>query len=187
MVQIGLGPSGEPEAATYAQHDSGEQRPFKQGPKAMDLVERDGALHPVVYVAPYSHPSYFKGGVAHPYVLGIDHPFGEGPEDEPPVVPFGDWVLGPLGKQRAHRRRPDRRWGPQPGLPGPQVEAAGALARSDAAAPTEGLARSRDPPAGQAHVFPPRPRIESSASRRAAPCSATPSPALASGVLDTCT
>ena len=83
MIQIGLGGIGEPEVATYAQHDSGEARAWEE-------VERVGD-RPVVYVAPLSHASYFEAGT-HPYPIGIDHPFAGGPEADLPVVPFGPWV-----------------------------------------------------------------------------------------------
>jgi hypothetical protein len=54
-------------------------------------VEHDGSLHPVVYVAPLSHASYFESGT-HPYPIGIDHPYGDGPEAPLPVEGFGPWV-----------------------------------------------------------------------------------------------
>ena len=90
MIQIGLGSDGQPELLAYAQHDSGEAR------KADDVewVERDGSRHPVVYVAPHSHASYFEPRT-HPYPIGIDHPYGDGPEDWLPVEEFGDWVNWP--------------------------------------------------------------------------------------------
>jgi hypothetical protein len=90
MVQIGLGADEEPELIGYAQHDSGESRK----PHQMEWVERGGGRHPVVYVAPYSHASYFEDG-AHPYPVGIDHPTGGGREDWLPVEHFGDWVNWP--------------------------------------------------------------------------------------------
>ena len=90
MVQIGLGSDGRPELVGYAQHDSGEAR--KAG--EVEWVERDGGRHPVVYVAPMSHASYFTSGT-HPYPIGIDHPYGDGPEDWLPVEEFGDWVRWP--------------------------------------------------------------------------------------------
>jgi VPS62-like protein len=90
MIQIGLGDSGEPELIGYAQHDSGESRK----PHQMEWVDRDGGRHPVVYVSPYSHASYFEDG-AHPYPVGIDHPAGGGPEDWLPLERFGDWVNWP--------------------------------------------------------------------------------------------
>ena len=111
MVQIGLGADGRPELLAYAQHDSGEAR------KAGDAewVERDGERHPVVYVAPLSHASYFEAGT-HPYPIGIDHPYGDGPEAWLPVEPFGDWVdvAGALGQRRAGDRDPDRQRAAEP-------------------------------------------------------------------------
>jgi hypothetical protein len=90
MIQVGLGADGTPEVLAYTQHDSGEAR------KASDVewVEREGGRHPVAYVAPLSHASYFEAGT-HPYPIGIDHPYGDGPEAWPQVARFGDWVHWP--------------------------------------------------------------------------------------------
>jgi len=90
MIQIGLGADGQPEALAYAQHNSGEARK----PHEAEWVQRDGGRHPVVYVSPLSHASYFKAGT-HPYPVGIDHPYGDGPEAWLPVEAFGDWVRWP--------------------------------------------------------------------------------------------
>ena len=90
MIQIGLGADGEPEVLAYAQHDSGEARAAGD----VEWVEREGGRHPVVYVSPLSHASYFEAGT-HPYPVGIDHPYGDGPESWPPVARFGDWVYWP--------------------------------------------------------------------------------------------
>jgi hypothetical protein len=90
MIQIGLDADGRPEVLAYAQHDSGETR----GAGDMEWIERDGGRHPVVYVSPLSHASYFESGT-HPYPIGIDHPYGDGPESWLPVEPFGDWVEWP--------------------------------------------------------------------------------------------
>jgi hypothetical protein len=90
MIQIGLDDEGRPELVGYAQHDSGEARKAHK----MKWVDRDGGRHPVVYVAPHSHASYFDQG-AHPYVFGIDHPSRGGPEDWLRVEKFGDWVRWP--------------------------------------------------------------------------------------------
>ena len=73
---------------SYAQHDSGEARP----PDGVEYV--DGTEHPIAYVAPLSHASYFSKG-AHPYLLGVDHPYGDGPSGLLPVVPFGAWKAWP--------------------------------------------------------------------------------------------
>ena len=90
MIQIGLGADGRPEVLAYAQHDSGEARKADEA----EWIERDGARHPVVYVSPLSHAAYFESGT-HPYPIGIDHPYGDGPESWPAVEPFGDWVHWP--------------------------------------------------------------------------------------------
>jgi hypothetical protein len=90
MIQIGLDANGGPEVLAYAQHDSGEAR----GADGVEWIERDGGRHPVVYVAPLSHASYFEHGT-HPYPTGIDHPYGDGPEAWLAVERFGDWVHWP--------------------------------------------------------------------------------------------
>jgi hypothetical protein len=92
MIQIGLGADDEPEVATYAQHDSGEARPWRAGDMEFSPLD---PLRPLVYVAPLSHAAYFEPGT-HPYLLGIDHPFRDGPAAaELPVVPFGPWAHWP--------------------------------------------------------------------------------------------
>jgi hypothetical protein len=90
MIQIGFGAGGQPEVLAYAQHDSGEARKASEA----EWIERDGGRHPVIYVSPLSHASYFEAGT-HPYPVGIDHPYGDGPEASPAVEPFGDWVHWP--------------------------------------------------------------------------------------------
>ncbi len=90
MIQIGLDSDGRPQELAYAQHDSGEARESGE----VEWVERDGDQHPVVYVAPLSHASYFEAGT-HPYPIGIDHPYGDGPEAWLPVEPFGTWAQWP--------------------------------------------------------------------------------------------
>ncbi len=115
MIQVGLGADGKPEAAAYAQHDSGEARPW--GEPDLDLVPGD-PQRPLVYVAPLSHASYFKPGT-HAYLLGIDHPFKDGPARELPVVPFGPWVYW-LGKWGNTERTIARRIGGGPSSPAHQ-------------------------------------------------------------------
>jgi hypothetical protein len=89
IVQIGLDREGRPELATYAQHGSGEARRF--GRDRIDTRELDGRAHPIAYVAPLSHASYFEDH-AHPYLLGVDNPAGGGPDPWLPVEGFGPWV-----------------------------------------------------------------------------------------------
>jgi hypothetical protein len=91
MVQIGLGEDLAPEVASYAQHDSGEARPWRR--RAMDFHD-DDPNRPVVYVAPFSHASYFKPG-SQPYVLGVDDPRGDGPPADLPLADFGEWASWP--------------------------------------------------------------------------------------------
>jgi hypothetical protein len=125
MIQIGLGADGAPEVATYAQHDSGEARPWREGD--VELAPGD-PQRPVVYIAPLSHASYFQPNT-HPYFLGIDHPFAGGPvAADLPVVPFGPWVewrgrwgsserkiLGRIGGGPASPRWQNPKW-EQPGV-----------------------------------------------------------------------
>jgi hypothetical protein len=90
MVQVGLGEDGEPRLATYAQHDTGEARGWHE----LEAVRDADGVRPVVYVAPLSHASYFEPGT-HPYPVGIDHPYGDGPEALLPLDSFGPWVEWP--------------------------------------------------------------------------------------------
>jgi hypothetical protein len=83
LVQVRLGPDGEPEAATYSQHQDGEAKDW-------DGITKHEGDHPTVYVAPLSHACYFEPG-AHPYVLGVDNPDGSQPPVLPRVESFGDW------------------------------------------------------------------------------------------------
>jgi hypothetical protein len=86
MVQYGLRPDGEIELASYAQHKSGEARSRRE----LHFDQKTG--RPLVFVAPLSHASYFEAGT-HPYPVGIDHPYGDGPESrELAVLPFEAWV-----------------------------------------------------------------------------------------------
>ena len=114
MIQIGLGADGRPEALAYAQHDSGEARDAGD----VEWVERDGGRHPVVYVSPLSHASYFEAGT-HPYPVGIDHPYGDGPEAWLAVEPFGEWVQWP-GRWGNSERVIARRIGNGPPSPSQQ-------------------------------------------------------------------
>jgi hypothetical protein len=88
MIQVGLAADGSPEVLTYAQHNSGEAH--RADEQAVEFVAAGTGRHPVVYVAPLSHASYFEAET-HPYFVGIDHPFGDGPRARPPVHEFGEW------------------------------------------------------------------------------------------------
>jgi hypothetical protein len=98
MVQVALDPDTlAPVAATYAQHGKGEAQ------DDMGRVEwhrcdpgcAGPCRHPVVYVAPFSHASYFERGT-HVYLPGIDNPDGAEPVEElPDVEPFGAWRSWP--------------------------------------------------------------------------------------------
>jgi Vacuolar protein sorting-associated protein 62 len=84
VVQLRLSEGGEPEVATYSQHQAGEAREW-------DDVERLEGDHPVVYIAPLSHACYFEAG-AHPYLIGIDNPDGSQAPVLPRVEAFGPWT-----------------------------------------------------------------------------------------------
>jgi hypothetical protein len=83
LVQVGLSDDGEPEVATFSQHENGEARSW-------DKLRRHQGDHPIVYVAPLSHACYFEPG-AHPYVIGVDNPDDSLPPVLPQVEPFGAW------------------------------------------------------------------------------------------------
>jgi hypothetical protein len=128
MVQVGLGRDDQPEVATYAQHTGGEARAWR------NVQVEQG--RPVVYVASLSHASYFRGGT-HPYPVGIDHAYGDGPpEDDLPVEPFGAWVDW-TGRWGSSERATGRELGRGPRSPPPprgQVGASGRLSRQGAGA-----------------------------------------------------
>jgi hypothetical protein len=90
MVQIGLDPHDEPELLTYAQHAHGERKRFDQA----ELHHDADGVHPVVYVAPFSHASYFEAGT-HSYKGGTDNPDGGIVEALPEIEPFGPWTRWP--------------------------------------------------------------------------------------------
>jgi hypothetical protein len=115
MIQLGLDEHGEVDVATYAQHDGGESR----GRDEIEWTDREGGPHPVVYVAPLSHASYFEART-HPYPIGIDHPYGDGPEVLAPVVPFGAWAEWP-GRWGNSERVIARRIGNGPPSPSRQL------------------------------------------------------------------
>lgn len=118
LVQISLGADGEPELAAYSQHSSGETRRFSAG--EVQVEERAGGLHPVVYVASLSHAAYFEPGT-HPYPSGIDHAYGDGPLDFLPVERPGPWADWP-GTWGSSERAIAGRLGNGPPSPGRQAK-----------------------------------------------------------------
>ena len=84
MIQIGLGADERPQAATYAQHNSGEAATWQE-------VERVGQA-PVVYVARGAHASYFRSG-PHDAPFVNDVCDGGGKEVRPALVHLDDGAL----------------------------------------------------------------------------------------------
>lgn len=91
LIQIRLDPlTHEPVAATYSQHGHGEH---KEGEDFGDIEWRScdgGCAHPVVYVAPFSHASYFEAGT-HIRLPITDNPDGTFFDGLPTVEVFGAW------------------------------------------------------------------------------------------------
>jgi hypothetical protein len=99
MVQVGLNADDRPEIVTCAHHEAADARRW------VDLERRRSSTgeHPTIYVAPFSHASYFEPGT-HFYLGGVDNPDGQGAGVLPAVEPFGEWVDRP------------GRWGSSPGI-----------------------------------------------------------------------
>ena len=93
MIQIHLGRNGEPDRVTFAQHDHGDARPWGSD-HGMCLRHEDGRERVVVYVAPFSHASYYSSGTKF-YAGGTDSPDRLGPLELPDVEPFGAWASWP--------------------------------------------------------------------------------------------
>lgn len=95
MVQLRLdSDSFAVRAVTYAQHGRGER---KEGAALEDVewVRCDpscggSCAHPVVYVAPFSHASYFEAGT-HPRLPILDNPDGAFFDGLPELEPFDGW------------------------------------------------------------------------------------------------
>lgn len=110
MIQIHLARDGagdlEPTHATFAQHNGGEAKSW--GANGMTFDERDGRL--VVFVAPFSHASYYGPGTQF-YMGGTDSPDELGPRVLPEVEPFGPWASWPghWGGSHGRFRRSKRR------------------------------------------------------------------------------
>jgi hypothetical protein len=90
LVQIGLDADQVPRVATYAQHSGGAGRAWEEVER-----EREGdAEYPVVYVAPFSHASYFEART-HWHPGGPDTPDGNGHAYRPLIERFGAWATWP--------------------------------------------------------------------------------------------
>jgi hypothetical protein len=90
LIQIGLGAENAPEVVTYAQHNGGAGGNWDE----IELAQRADGQHPVVYVAPFSHASYFEART-HWHPGGPDSPDGEGPAYLPTIELFGAWATWP--------------------------------------------------------------------------------------------
>jgi hypothetical protein len=108
IIQIHLGRNGEPNRATFAQHDSGDARRWGRG---MVLDHRDGQERIVVFVAPFSHASYYRRGTKF-YAGGTDSPDELGPRVLPEVEPFDAWASWPGHWGGSHGLRRSRRKSP---------------------------------------------------------------------------
>ena len=93
MIQIHLDGDGRPTCATFAQHEHQESRDWKPG-DTIELQNRDGRERLVVFVAPFSHASYFQPGTVF-YAGGTDSPDRLGPCELPEIELFGDWAHWP--------------------------------------------------------------------------------------------
>lgn len=93
MVQIHLDRGGRPNRVTFAQHESGEARHWRPGTSIVTET-REGNERIVVFVAPFSHASYYRAGTK-VYAGGTDNPDHSGPRILPEVEPFGAWVNWP--------------------------------------------------------------------------------------------
>lgn len=85
MVQVTLDAAERPLTVTCSQHKTGEAWDWERVPRYPEA-----SLHPVVYLAPFSHALYFERRT-HVYGTGIDHPAGDGPALEPRIEAFGPW------------------------------------------------------------------------------------------------
>lgn len=103
MVQLRIGPGGEPDVATYAQHSHGERTDWAE-------VETEAGA-PVVYSARGSHASYFRrGDHATGVPLEWDHNDAGGPRVRPHLNLIADeepaWVAWP-GRWGSTREQAD--------------------------------------------------------------------------------
>jgi hypothetical protein len=93
MIQLHLTANREPDRVTFAQHDRQEAHEWRPG-DTIELQNRDGRDRLVVFVAPFSHASYYRPGTVI-YEGGTDGPDRLGPCELPDVEPFGAWACWP--------------------------------------------------------------------------------------------
>jgi hypothetical protein len=89
LIQIGL-EDGTPRVATYAQHNGAAGCAWEE----LEHREDGDGVHPVVYVAPFSHASYFEART-HWHPGGPDTPDGNGPAYLPRLERFEAWATWP--------------------------------------------------------------------------------------------
>jgi hypothetical protein len=99
MVQVGLNSDDRPEIVTCAHHETADARRWVD----VECRRSSTGEHPTIYIAPFSHASYFEPGT-HFYLGGVDNPDGQGAGVLPAVEEFGDWAGRP------------GRWGSSPGI-----------------------------------------------------------------------
>jgi hypothetical protein len=117
LIQIGLDAERTPRVATYAQHKGGAGRAWDEIER-----ERDGdAEYPVVYVAPFSHASYFEART-HWHPGGPDTPDGRGPAYRPRIERFGAWARWPGRWGNSTGVLGGRLGGRSPASPGAQLD-----------------------------------------------------------------
>jgi hypothetical protein len=86
LIQIGLDEDRVPRVATYAQHNGAAGCDWEE----LEHHEDEEGVHPVVYVAPFSHASYFEART-HWHPGGPDTPDGNGPAYLPRLERFQAW------------------------------------------------------------------------------------------------
>jgi len=96
MIQLRLGPEGLPDAATFAQHDTGEALAWTE----LELRPSPEGRVPVVYVGRGSHASFARRGEHWPlFPLPPDYADGKGPRIRPTLEVISDagprWVRWP--------------------------------------------------------------------------------------------
>jgi hypothetical protein len=90
LIQLGLDDQQVPRVVTYAQHNGGAPKTWEE----IEHHEDAEGVHPVVYVAPFSHASYFDSRT-HWHPGGPETADGRGPNYLPRIERFGPWATWP--------------------------------------------------------------------------------------------